>query len=113
MTELDELRERAERAERQRDTYGDTLQTAHEDRKRYADLADAEAALAKTLYEALQDADAELSHRPTSGGSDGVWCADHLDERWVVRDGVARCALAWRIADALSRYEAAHPEDPE
>ena len=62
-------------------------------------LADAD-----RLAAALEDAEAELDHRPTSGGSEGVFCAVHLDWPWVVRDGVARCALAWNISDALRQH---------
>lgn len=59
---------------------------------------------ADRLAAALEDAEAELDHRPTSGGSEGVFCAVHLDWPWVVRDGVARCALAWNISDALRQH---------
>jgi len=74
---------------------------------RYAQESEAAArADADRLAEALEDANAEIGGcTPTDGGTDGIWCANHHDYRWV--DG--SCELAVNISEALRLHEEEPP----
>ena len=69
-----------------------------------ADDRDRYKADANRLAEALEDANGALGGcSPTSGGTDGKWCATHLDFRWVY----GGCELTLAIAEALRLHDEA------
>lgn len=72
-------------------------------------LADVAAARAhaKALAEALRDANAEIGAcSPTSGGTEGQWCVNHHDYRWLG----AECELAATIRATLAAYDKDHEQ---